>query len=86
MSGIAALRDFSDHFAELRVFTMPSRRVDDRIRHLSRQLTQASQEDIPVIVQNLLSAIHEKMERLRGLAAKRFLGGPHPEERRALPD
>jgi len=30
----------------------------------------------------LLSAIHEKMERLRGLAARRFLGGAHPEERR----
>lgn len=65
---------------------MPSRRVDDRIRLLSRQLTDAPQEELPTILQKLLSAIHEKMERLRGLAAKRFLGAPHPEERRELPD
>jgi hypothetical protein len=66
---------------------MPSRRVDDRIRLLSRQLTDAPQEELPTILQKLLSAIHEKMERLRGLAAKRFLGGaPHPEERRELRD
>jgi len=65
---------------------MPSRRVDDRIRHLSRQLTDAPQEELPTILQKLLSAIHEKMERLRGLAAKRFMGAPHPEERRELRD
>jgi len=61
---------------------MPSRRVDDRIRHLSRQLTDAPPEELPTILQTLLAAIHEKMERLRGLAAKRFLGGGLPAERR----
>jgi len=61
---------------------MPSRRVDDRIRHLSRQITDAPQEELATILQKLLAAIHEKMERLRGLAARRFLGGGHPSERR----
>jgi hypothetical protein len=63
---------------------MSLRRVDDRIRHLSRQLTDAPQEELPTILQKLLAAIHEKMERLRGLAAKRFLGGGHPSERRTF--
>lgn len=64
---------------------MPSRRLDDRIRRLSHQLTDASGEELHVILPKLLAAIHEKMERLRSLAVNRFLGGRHPEERRAIP-
>jgi hypothetical protein len=43
----------------------------------------ASQERLETILEKLLAAIHEKMERLRGLATNRLLGGRHPEERRA---
>ena len=64
---------------------MPFRRIDDRIRHLSEQLAHAPQEELEIIVVELLAAIHEKMERLRGLAANRFLGGSYPSERRAMP-
>jgi hypothetical protein len=64
---------------------MPFRRVDDRIRHLSHQLIDAPQEELETILDKLLAAIHEKMERLRGLATNRFLGGSHPSERRAMP-
>lgn len=63
---------------------MPSRRVDDRIRSLSVQLIDAPQEELETLLQRLLAAIHEKMERLRGLAANRLLGGQHPAERRTL--
>ena len=69
----------------LSILRMPLRRVDDRIRHLSSRLTDATPEELPTILQTLLAAIHEKMERIRGLAVKRFLGGGHPSERRALP-
>jgi hypothetical protein len=65
---------------------MPLRRVDDRIRHLSDQIIDASPEELETILEKLLAAIHEKMERLRGLAMNRFLGGRHPPERRASPD
>jgi hypothetical protein len=62
---------------------MPSRRVDDRIRKLSDELVDAPADELEVILASLLAAIHEKMERLRGLATIRLLGGSHPSERRA---
>jgi hypothetical protein len=71
--------------SHLRLVTMPSRRLDDQIRRLSHQIIDASGEELDVILPKLLAAIHEKMERLRGLAANRFLGGRHPDERRAIP-
>jgi len=64
---------------------MPSRRLDDRIRRLSAQVSEASSDELAVILPKLLAAIHEKMERLRNLAASRFLGGTLPSERRAMP-
>jgi hypothetical protein len=62
---------------------MPLRRLDDRIPVLSDQVVGASRDELDVILPTLLAAIHEKMERLRGLAINRFLGGIHPSERRA---
>ena len=62
-----------------------SRRIDDRIRSLSARIAEASNHELEPILQELLDAIHQKLERLRGLAANRFLGGVHPKERRALP-
>lgn len=64
---------------------MPSRRLDDRIRRLSEEVVQASSDELAVILPKLLAAIHEKMERLRMIAASRFLGGAPSAERRAMP-
>lgn len=64
---------------------MPSRRLDDRIRHLCTQITEASNEDLDVVLQELLGAIHEKIERLRSLAASQLLAGKSAKDRRATP-
>jgi hypothetical protein len=61
---------------------MPLRRLDDRIRSLSDEAIGASPAELNVILPNLLAAIHEKMERLRALAADRFLGGRSTSDRR----
>ena len=61
---------------------MPLRRLDDRIRGLSDQVIGASASDLNEILPKLLAAIHEKMERLRELAADRFLAGRTRLERR----
>ena len=64
---------------------MHTRRLDDRIRHLCAQVTKASNEEMENILQELLSAIHEKIERLRSLAANQLLVGKSVKERRAHP-
>jgi hypothetical protein len=64
---------------------MYTRRLDDRIRCLCVQVTEASNEELEAILQELLSALHEKIDRLRGLAASQFMGGRPPQDRRALP-
>ncbi|HEY3971388.1 MAG TPA: hypothetical protein VGM18_00200 [Candidatus Sulfotelmatobacter sp.] len=63
---------------------MPSRRLDDRIRDLSANVARAANGDVEGILQELLAAIHEKLERLRARAATRFLTGECLEERRAI--
>ena len=64
---------------------MYTRRLDDRIRCLCVQVTEASNEELDALLQQLLSALHEKIDRLRGLAASQFIGGRPPKDRRALP-
>jgi hypothetical protein len=64
---------------------MHTRRLDDRIRCLCVQATEASNEELEAILEQLLNALHEKIDRLRGLAASQFMGGRPPKERRALP-
>jgi hypothetical protein len=61
---------------------MPLRRLDDRIRGLNDQVIGASQAELNVILPRLLAAIHEKMERLREMAADRFLAGRSSLDRR----
>jgi hypothetical protein len=87
MFGIVLLREIDHHWcgATCASSPMPSRRLDDRIRHLSDQATDAAGDELDVILANLLAAIHEKMERLRSLAINSFLGGRHPAERRSTP-
>jgi len=67
----------------LRPLRMLERRLDDRIRSLSVEMVDAPKDELERILQELLSAIHEKMERLRSLAANRFLGRQHHKERRS---
>jgi hypothetical protein len=64
---------------------MHARRLDDRIRHLSTRVMEASNGELEAILQELLAAIHEKLERLRIRAGQRFLLGEPSEERRAVP-
>ena len=63
---------------------MPSRRLDDRIEELSDQIVRASNEELNLVLPQLLQAIHEKLERLRSIAADRFLVGKIFAERRGL--
>jgi hypothetical protein len=64
---------------------MYTRRLDDRIRCLCVQATEASNEELEAILEELLNALHEKIDRLRGLAVSQFIGGRPPKDRRALP-
>jgi hypothetical protein len=64
---------------------MHTRRLDDRIRKLCAQITEASDGELEAILQDLLGAIHEKIERLRSLAASQLLGRKPAKERRATP-
>ena len=64
---------------------MHTRRLDDRIRHLCAQVTEASTEEVEAILQELLGAMHEKIERLRSFAASQLLGRKPAKERRASP-
>jgi hypothetical protein len=58
---------------------MPTRRLDDRIRELCDKAGAAANSPHPddghleSILQQLLSAIHEKVERIRALAARKLL-------------
>jgi len=62
---------------------MHTRRLDDRIRHLCALVPGASNQELEQILQELLEAVHEKIERLRGLTTNQLLGHKPPRERRA---
>jgi hypothetical protein len=69
---------------------MHSRRLDDRIRELCAKIATASKTAAPSsevnsILQDLLCAVHEKIERLRILAAKHLVSREPSMERRATP-
>jgi hypothetical protein len=64
---------------------MLERRLDDRIRRLSDHIADAPTGEVEAILQDLLAAIHEKLERLRTRAANQFLHGKSLLERRAMP-
>lgn len=58
---------------------MPTRRLDDRIRKLCAEIAKTPtgrgplSPKIEATLQELLTAIHEKTERIRTLAAKKLL-------------
>jgi hypothetical protein len=60
---------------------MHSRRLDDRIRDICAQLTAVGRDpgstdaEVEVLLQELLRAIHHKMERLRIIARNKLLQG-----------
>ncbi len=64
---------------------MHTRRLDDRIRQLCARVKDASNSELEGVLQELLSAIHEKIEHLRGLAATQLLAGKSMKERRVTP-
>lgn len=49
------------------------------------KVTDASNQDVEPLLQDLLAAIQEKLDRLRGRAADRFLHGKPLIERRMSP-
>ncbi len=76
--------------------TIPTRRLDDRIRQLCAEIAKTPagsgrlSPEVEATLQELLGAIHEKTERLRSLAAKKLLPtkdkNEEPgKERRAAP-
>jgi hypothetical protein len=75
------------------VLIMLKRRLDDRIRDLCVQVCSVTTDgdartpEVEALLQELLGAIHEKVLRLRTLAAQKLLTGgaqnEHRQERRA---
>ena len=74
--------------------SMPTRRLDDRIRKLCAEIAKTPagagplSPKVEATLQELLAAIHEKTERVRSLAARKLLrpkdGNDEPgKERRA---
>lgn len=60
----------------------PSRRLDDRIRDLCARIGIASDDEQKLLLPQLKSAIREKIERIRKLAATKLVGGSNHKERR----
>jgi HEAT repeat protein len=62
---------------------VPSRRLDDRIRRLCSKVTSASEEEAEPLLKELQSAIREKIESVRKLAARQLIQRKKAEQRRA---
>ena len=65
------------------ILSVPSRRLDDRIRELCVQVVTAPDREKGALLKELRAAISEKIGRLRKLAAGKLLGGSngHGERR-----
>lgn len=61
---------------------VPQRRIDDRIRKISKKALTASDQDRERILAELLELVHAKSERLKRRAAKLLLSGKHLEPER----
>lgn len=65
---------------------MPTRRLDDRIRELcakvgaEARLPELDNVSTEALMQELLDAIHQKVERIRALAARKLLPPADPQE------
>jgi len=56
-------------------WVVPSRRLDDRIRDLCAKIITASENEQEFIQKQLQSAIREKIQQLRKMAADKLLDG-----------
>jgi hypothetical protein len=60
---------------------MPTRRLDDRIREICAQISavgrdpDSTDQEVEILLQKLLSAIHKKVERMRIIATNKLLQG-----------
>ena len=65
---------------------IPQRRLDDRLRTLCGQALHASVDELKFIREELLSLIHQKVERLKRRGARLLLNGDHLEPERRSTD
>jgi len=70
------------HFVAIFDPAMYTRRLDDRIRQLCAKVAAAGEAEPEPLLQELLAAVHEKIERVRTLAAKQLLRREDYKERR----
>ena len=60
---------------------MHTRRLDDRIREICAQISavgrdpDSTDQEVEILLQKLLSAIHKKVERMRIIATNKLLQG-----------
>ena len=60
---------------------MPTRRLDDRIREICAQISavgrdpHTTDQEVEILLQKLLDAIHQKVERMRIIATNKLLQG-----------
>ena len=65
-----------DQPGEVRIVSdVPASSLDDHIRHLCAKVVDAGAEDLPTIISDLKSALHEHKERLRKLAVSNLAAG-----------
>lgn len=67
--------------------TMPSRRLEDRIRYLCGEALTSKGADFDSVLDDLRSSLHEHTERLRQIMALRLASKTHAQlpDRRAHP-
>jgi len=64
---------------------VPSRRLDDRIKKLCRQISESPSADADPLLEELQAAIREKIETLRRMAAVQLIEGKSATELRKKP-
>jgi hypothetical protein len=52
---------------------VPNRRLEDRIRELCSKVVRAHDHELPSVISELKSALHEHNQRFRSLAAAKLL-------------
>ena len=62
--------------------SVPQRRIDDRLRRVCAKALTADGGKLEALRQELLTLVHQKMERLKTRAARLLLNGEHLEGER----
>jgi hypothetical protein len=65
---------------------VPQRRLDDQLRAICAKLRIATSDDLEDILQELLTLVHRRAERIRARAARLLLKGEQlePERRKSM--